>query len=345
MRYRGMSRRWQVRRINAFWRSWLLGFVLALHVVPAGGAGGEHRVASGTVAFTPTAEEREIPARFRMASNHFGWQAKRMETVTETLEVWDVTFPSPVETPVEVNNTVHCEYYRSRQAGRRPAVIVLHILGGDFPLARLFSNVLAQHGVHALFLKMPYYGPRRDAHSPARMVSPDPHDTVAGMTQAVLDIRRATVWLGSRDEVDAQQIGVFGISLGGITAALAVSNEPRLKNACLLLAGGGIAAAGWDAPQAGPVRERWLAQGKTREEFVEQLRAVDPVPYAQAARGKRILMLNATDDEVIPRACTVDLWESLGKPEIRWLSGGHFSVARHLANALLIVAHFFADDS
>jgi dienelactone hydrolase len=301
-------------------------------------------VEQGAVKFAPSSSEANVAERFRLAPNTFAWQAQKMRTLSDTLEVWDVTFPSPLETPVAVNNTVHCEFYRARREGRRPAVIVLHILGGDFPLARLFSNVLAQHGVHALFLKMPYYGPRRDPSSTRRMVSIDPHETAAGLTQAVLDIRRATAWLAARPEVDGDRLGIFGISLGGITAAIALGVEPRLNAGCLLLAGGGIAEASWDSIQAAKVREPWLAKSRTREEYIEALQDVDPVTYAAAARGKRILMLNATDDEVIPRACTDKLWKALGEPEIRWLSGGHYSVIRHLPTALLIVPHFFVSD-
>jgi dienelactone hydrolase len=222
---------------------------------------------------------------------------------------------------------------------------VLHILGGDFPLARLFCNTLAQHGVHALFLKMPYYGPRRDPDSPRRMVSPDPRETVAGMTQAVLDIRRGSAWLEAQPEIDPDRLGIFGISLGGITAALAMAAEPRLQNVCLMLAGGDIGRAILDSPETQPIRERWLAQGGTRDEFLEIFRAVDPVTYAAAARGKRILMLNARDDEVIPRACTESLWKALGQPEIQWYPGGHYSVVRHLFSALLRAGRFFAAET
>jgi len=66
------------------------------------------------------------------------------------------------------------------------------------------------------------------------------------------------------------------------------------------------------------------------------------VTYASAARGKRILMLNASTDEVIPRVCTQSLWKALGEPEIRWYTGGHYSVMRHLLSALMQVGHFFA---
>jgi dienelactone hydrolase len=318
-------------------------FLLVLASAVVGRGADPLRTERGRVQFVPTEAEGQVAERFRMGAREFAWQASRLHEVENNFEIWEVTFPSPVKTAEEANNTVHCEYFRSLRGGKRPAVIVLHILGGDFPLSRLFCNALAQHGVHALFLKMPYYGPRREANSKRRMVSSDPEETVAGMTQAVLDVRFATAWLAAREEVDAEQLGAFGISLGGITAALAVTAEPKLQKACLLLAGGSIAHAGWESKEARPLREQWLAQGKTREEFVEILSVVDPVTYGAAARGKRILMLNATDDEVIPKVCTEALWTAFGQPEIQWYSGGHFSVAWHLFGALWRVGRFFGE--
>ena len=47
------------------------------------------------------------------------------------------------------------------------------------------------------------------------------------MTQAVLDIRRATAWLADRPEVDAERLGIFGVSLGGITAARSLQPPSR----------------------------------------------------------------------------------------------------------------------
>jgi len=306
-------------------------------------ASDERPIQRGTTQFVPTSAEPQLAERFRLSPASFDWQSEQISTISNNFEVWNVTFPSPVKTADEANNTVHCEYFRCRQSGQRPAVIVLHILGGDFPLSRLFCNTLAQHGVHALFLKMPYYGPRRDPTSHRRMVSPDPHETVAGMTQALLDIRYAAAWLADCPEVDADRLGIFGISLGGITAALAATTEPRIKNVCLLLAGGAIGQAGWDSAEAKPLREQWLAKGGTREQFVEILSVVDPVTYASPAHGKRILMLNASDDEVIPRPCTDALWTALGQPPIKWYPGGHYSVVWHLFGALWQVGCFFRD--
>ena len=68
---------------------------------------------------------------------------------------------------------------------------------------------------------------------------------------------------------------------------------------------------------------------------------IDPVQYGGNVRGRRILMLNAREDEVIPKPCTLSLWEALGQPEIVWYSGGHYSVIRHLLDAIRRVTDFF----
>lgn len=296
----------------------------------------------GSVRFDATAGEGRIAERFRLAAHEFTYEEEPLPEVSRRIAVSHVRFPSPVKTASEPNNTVHGELFYPRKAGPVPGVVVLHILGGDFELARLFANSIAQHGSAALFIKMPYYGPRRDPQSGRRMISKDPHETVEGLTQAVLDIRRATAWLAADSRVDPQRLGVFGISLGGITGALAASAEPRLNNVCLLLAGGDLARIAWESRELESVRAAFLAQGGSRDEFYRLMSEVDPARYGANVRGRRILMLNARDDEVIPRACTEALWESFGKPDLEWYTGGHYSVARHIFTALDRTSKFFA---
>jgi dienelactone hydrolase len=258
-----------------------------------------------------------------------------------------VTFPSPVETPHPNNNTVHAECFRPVSAGDGscPGVIVLHILGGDFELSRLFCRTLAHNGVVALFVKLPYYGPRRQPDAPqVRMIALDPRDTVAGMTQAVLDIRRGRAWLAAQPEVDPAQTGIFGISLGGITCSLAAAAEPRFTKVCPMLAGGDIGQVSWQAREVSPVRERWLAQGGTQETFFKTVEPVDPVTHAANLRGRQMLMLNAAHDEVIPRACTEALWQACGQPEIVWYDAGHYTAARFIFDGLARVTRFFQAD-
>jgi len=298
----------------------------------------------GTARFEPAPNEAELPARFRLSAHAFDYAQESVAHPGAVMRVSKVTFPSPVTTPHPANNTVHCEYFCPTVAGKKPGVIVLHILGGDFDLARVFCRALASKGVAALFLKMPYYGERRQPGSPARMISLEPEETVRGMTQAVLDIRQARSWLASEDEIDPQRLGIMGISLGGITAALTAGIEPRFQNVCLLLAGGDMGEVAWNSKELAPLREHWTAQGHTREQLVEALKVIDPVTYARSTPGRRVLMLNASRDEVVPPACTLALWRAFGKPEIVWWDAGHYSAARYLGSGMLRVVNFFADE-
>lgn len=307
----------------------------------------EEPVRSGEVIFEPTAAEATTPELFRLERHTFEFEQRPQSTVSKTIAISDVTFPSPVETPFDCNNTVHCEYFRPVKPGRHPGVVVLHILGGDFDLSRLFSRNLAQHGMAALFLKLPYYGPRRPEGVKVRMVSEDPRQTVEGMRQAILDVRRAAAWLAAQGEIDSEQLGVFGISLGGITSALAVTAEPRFQKACLMLAGGDVGQVAWDNPKLAQLRQKWTDGGGTKEEFLSLWRSIDPVTYADRVRSRKpkILMLNAKRDEIIPPVCTESLWRAFGEPEIVWYDAGHISAMKHLLDGLSRVSRFFQPDA
>ena len=71
---------------------------------------------------------------------------------------------------------------------------------------------------------------------------------------------------------------------------------------------------------------------------------VDPVTYADFAHGRKILMLNASHDEIIPRKCTDELWQGFGKPKIVWYDSGHISAMWHIVDALVQVTDFFQPD-
>ena len=319
----------------------------SVHALAAASSSVARPVLHGEIQFRPDAREATVvPEPFRLEARKFSFEEAPQPSVSDEVNVAWLTFPSPVHTAHEANNTVHCEYYCPTSPGRHPACIVLHILGGDFPLARTFANSLAHRGVAALFVIMPYYGPRRDPNSPVRMISSDPEETVRGMTQAVKDIRCAAAWLGEQPEVDPRQLGVFGVSLGGITAALAGEAEPRFGKICPVLAGGGVGAILWDStePHVLAARRHWEAAGGSRQSLQDLIAKVDPATYADRARDRKILMLNASHDEIIPRKCTDLLWEGLGKPKIIWYDSGHISAAWHIVDAVQQVTDFFQPD-
>ncbi len=106
------------------------------------------QVTRGTVQFQPAAGEDTRPALFRLSPHEFPCQeTTRKRSWAQIVRQIEVTFPSPVQTEHENNNTVHAEYFLPSGSGTHPGVIVLHILGGDFELSRLCCRTLAINGV------------------------------------------------------------------------------------------------------------------------------------------------------------------------------------------------------
>ncbi|HSG70007.1 MAG TPA: alpha/beta hydrolase family protein [Planctomycetaceae bacterium] len=300
---------------------------------------------TGRAEFVPGMGERKTPQPFRLKQHEFEYQAKEY-IVQDSVKVFKVTFPSPVRTDIEVNNTVHGEYFLPAGEGPFPGVIVLHILGGEFPLSELVANSLAQKGVAALFLKMPYYGERRDKNSRRRMISQDPDEIISGMTQGVLDIRRGAAWLRSRPEIDPDRLGVTGISLGGIMSALSAPAEPSFKKVAIYLGGGNLPELLWerDDPKVDQFRRDWIMRGGSKQSFLNKMGVIDPARYGKLLSDRDVLMVAAKHDEIIPPAATNALWNSIGtKPELIWLDSGHITAARYIFGELVRLQMFFND--
>ncbi len=301
----------------------------------------------GAVAFQPDQRERTVPERFRLEAATFWYELTPVVT-TERVQVSTLRFPSPVETADPENNVVHAEYFAPVGFGpKRPGVIVLHILGADFPLSRYMAARMADRGVAALFVKLPYYGERRPPNRPLssrRFLSSDIERTVTAMRQGVCDVRRAARWLASRPEIDQRRLGVAGISLGGIVSALAAAVDPAISEGAFLLAGGDLSAILWGMPEGAAFRASWVESGRSRADLKALVDPFDPLTYAEGLRGKRMLFIAGKVDEVVPPSSTLLLWEAAGRPPIRWFDCGHYSAAGFLLPAFRQTVDFFASD-
>jgi dienelactone hydrolase len=302
------------------------------------------QVARGEFAFVPTAAEAQIPALYQLGAATVSFDREHVRE-EPGYRVSRIRFASPIVSGDPENNTVYADYFQVEEvkrdeAKRRPAVVVLHILGADFALARFVAIRLAQHGTNALFVKLPYYGERRPPGT--KFLTPDIERSTLAMRQAVCDVRRAIAWLAAQPENDGERLGVTGISLGGIVSALAAEMEPTVSSAGLLLAGGDLATILWTMPEAEEYRRRWEAAGKTKVELAALVEPFDPLRYAERLKGKRVLMLNASADEVVPPECSRRLWEAAGEPRIEWFDCGHYSAAAYLLPATRKLAEFFA---
>ena len=292
-------------------------------------------IETGEARFVPTAAEPNVPTLYQLPAVVYSFE-RELILDEPRFTVSRVRFPSPIVTKDPINNTVHAEYFQPKDPGKRPAVVVLHILGADFALSRYYASRLASSGVAALFMRLPYYGERRPPGHPNRFLSNDVAETSLSMRQAVCDVRRSGSWLAGRPEVDPARLGVTGISLGGITAALAVAVDPAFDRAVTILAGGDLDQILWTMDESGADRWRreWLAAGRTPADLKTLTRDFDPITYAARLQGKKVLMMAGDVDEVVPPAAARHLWDAAGRPPIRWFDCGHYSSAGYLLPAI-----------
>lgn len=290
---------------------------------------------TGEIRFACDDERCGVPEQFRLDTHSFPFEQQLKYDLTHSgVEVYAVRFPSPVESPDAVNNTVHAEYFRPKNAtGQVPAVVVLDILQGNALVSRGAAMWLAQNGIAAISVTMPYYGPRRPAQGP-RMLTPDVERSVANVRQTVLDCRRAVAYLASRPEVDADRIGVLGTSLGSFMGGLVAAAEPRVHSACLLLGGGGLVDAFYNHPKAQLVALALTAVGITKDKLSRQIAPIDPITYADRLKDKSLLLIGASRDDIVPPAAMKRLWEATGRPKIIWLDATHVGAAAYAFQAM-----------
>lgn len=307
-------------------------------------AGASQESHERSVTFDPCKEEHELAAPLRLKGRTF----MAIETPAgDGMQL--VQFPTAAVSDHEPNNVVHAELFMPPHDAetelRGPAVIFLHYLDGNLTLPRIFSRSLALGGVTTLLVKMPYYHERR-GDSDLRMVTSEPEQTAEAVRQAALDVRYARAYLASRPEVDADRIGIAGISLGGIVGALAFQAEPRLDRGCFLLAGADLPTLLWESSLTSKFRPRWEAVGITRARIESAFAPVDPARYAGRTLGRPVLLMCGKGDDVMPHVCTTALINALSdahsEPEVVWYGGGHKPAPSDVADSLLRVVAFFA---
>ena len=222
----------------------------------------------------------------------------------------------------ESERTIEVEWYESSQPGQRAALLVLPILGGNYPIERAFCRFFAYRGIHCALIH------RRTMKF---TTSASPTDLEALLRRAVIRNRQVCDWLETQPSVDAARLGVFGISMGGMLGVMTAAVEPRVKALVAGLAGGGIADVLCHTrdPILTRPRARYLAkQGLTLEELHRRLAdgiRTDPLRLALYVDSRRVLMIMARLDRTIPTAERLALWRALGQPDTLRLPAGHYS--------------------
>ena len=159
-----------------------------------------------------------------------------------------------------------------------------------------------------------------DANAGEGFMSIDLIDAVHGFAQAAWDIRSAIRWI--RFHEPEADVGIYGLSLGGYTAALTASLEDRL--ACVIA---GIPATDlvdlYRRHSPLNVRRKALEHGALGPKALAVHRVVSPLVLTpKVERDRRFLFAGVGDRMSTARQARL-LWEHWERPKMAWYSGGH----------------------
>ncbi len=261
-------------------------------------------------------------APFPVTEKPYG--AERGVTITT------VTYPSLVQTPYAVNNTVTAYLFMPTSPGPHPAMVVLHEWNPSSTKSGfLLCRAVARAQVAALMVVEPYSlnrTPHDADKGDARILSGNLPHMVGALRQAVLDARRGLDYLSKRPDIDPTRMGAAGISLGGILTGLVAGVDPRVKVALTLVGGADFPKDLWGGPLTRPFRQQIVRDGYTYQTYIAAMAPVDSTNWLPQRHfdPENVLMINGHYDLVIQPTQAKVLAQDFGGTHIVWLNSGHY---------------------
>jgi len=254
----------------------------------------------------------------------------------------EIAFPSPIQTPWPENNICYGYHLRLGEGKQHPAFVILHGWGRK-SLAVELRRVglrLARHGIESLFLVMPFHIRRAPpgSWSGELMISGDVVRTAESFQQTVVELRAILPWLRQCSST----VGFLGMSLGGIIGHLAMMVEP-FPIGVTMLAGGNSAGVTWEGRMTRYVKADIQRAGIDRAELERIWSVTNPTLLAPHNKVKNLLMMAGKFDEIVLPKFTLELWEALGRPPLRWYPCAHYSAFFFLGSMVREAARFFLD--
>ncbi len=210
--------------------------------------------------------------------------------------------------------------------GARPTLVVIHGYGMGRPAldARAFDVAWLHKtlGLDVALVTLPLHGARAAGRrSGAGFLDAHPLQTNCAFGQAIWDLRRLTGWL-RREGTPA--VGVFGMSLGGYTAALFASLERGL--ACVVPWVPAVSLPALLGASRSPAAQRQReALGVTDALLSEAWAAHEPLRQRPLVAPEGRLILAGACDRICTPDQTLALWEHWERPAIHWFEGSHLA--------------------
>jgi len=195
---------------------------------------------------------------------------------------------------------------------RFPVVILLHGLGDrkTVDYIEAGNQYLLQAGYAVLRIDIDNHGDRKKYDYEFELTEGLRYWTRDLVAQTVFDLRRSVDFLATRKEINAEKIGFFGISLGGVIGTIFSGVDERVKVPVIALAGGNLSLMfGMDA---------------FSEDAKDFFSIIDPINFVQQIAPRPLLMINAENDEIVNPITSKLLFAKAKEPkEIIWYPSRH----------------------
>ena len=231
--------------------------------------------------------------------------------------------PTPIPCDREENNAVHLRVWPGKEGFQSPAMILLHSLFSASDVGYVhWASVLNRLGWTAIFYDLPYHYRRRPkgTWSGELVFGGNLIRSAETLRQAVAETRMIARMARA---AGAPQVGLWGMSLGGWVASLALCHEPDLACAWLVQPIPDVATAIWDSPGGWVIRRQMEARGLTREQASRMLPMVCPSFARPKIAAEKILLVGGKHDRIARPAQLQTLAKKWGGAHYREVGQGH----------------------
>jgi len=193
-----------------------------------------------------------------------------------------------------------------------PVVILLHGLGDRKTVDYIEAGHehFTKSGFAVLRIDIANHGDRKEHDYDFDLTDGYRYWTRDLVAQTVFDLRRSIDLLETIEQIDADRIGYYGISLGGVIGTIFCGVDQRVKAPVIALAGGNLSLMfGIDA---------------FSEDTKEFFSIIDPINFVEKIAPRPLLMINAENDEVISPLTSKLLFKKADEPKkIIWYPSKH----------------------
>jgi dienelactone hydrolase len=237
--------------------------------------------------------------------------------------------------------TVTFLYYKARGSVPRPVLIIPPNIEGVSILEKLSADYFARHGYSAL-VYFPSLKIQNDSYKVEQFNSL--------FTQALVELKSMVDWIEMNPEdFDAQRIGAFGFSLGGLYSSMLFGQDERIRSIVMFVAGGNLPNILSTSQNTFLKRlkklticRKGLKSEKDYEKLLEDSISIDPLRPSVRKQSEDILMWIAGKDTTVPTYNQFALWEKLERPLFKIFKNfGHIDTIATIPFQLKKVLSFF----